>query len=118
MILLIVQTVRLFRSITRILVTPEGRGIAVLIMLQLGLGATFYHLVEGWRWLDAFYFCVVSLTTTGFGDLAPVTDLGKIFTMVYLLTGIGLFVTFAAHVARHLLDERARRTGADGPVTP
>lgn len=108
-ITLIVQTVRLFGAVAGIVRTHEGRGLTVLITIQITGGAVFYHLAEGWRWVDAFYFCVATLTTVGYGDLAPVTDLGKVFTMVYLVTGIGLFVSFAALIARHLLDERERR---------
>jgi voltage-gated potassium channel len=111
-ILLVIQTARLFRSIARILNTHEGRGLSVLIGLQLVIGASFYHFTEGWRWLDAFYFCVASLTTAGYGDLTPVTDAGKVFTMVYLLTGIGLFVSLGALIARQLLDDRERRRAA------
>jgi voltage-gated potassium channel len=105
----IFQTARLFRSLGRIFASDEGRGVGLLLTLQLLIGAIFYHQVEDWRWVDAFYFCVASLTTVGYGDLTPATDEGKIFTMVYLVTGIGLFVSFGAHVARELLDERARR---------
>lgn len=108
-ITLIVQTARLFAAVADIVRTHEGRGLTVLISIQIIGGAIFYHLAEGWRWVDAFYFCVATLTTVGYGDLTPVTDLGKIFTMVYLVTGIGLFVSFGALIARHLLDERERR---------
>lgn len=114
MIVLTIQTVRLFKALARIAVTPEGRGVSLLIAVQLVGGAVFYHVTEGWRWVDAFYFCVATLTTVGYGDITPATDLGKIFTMVYLVTGIGLFVSFVTLVARHLLDERERRSPADG----
>jgi hypothetical protein len=108
-LVLIIQTARLFKSLGRIAASDEGQGVGILLALQLVLGAVFYHQVEDWRWVDAFYFCVASLTTVGYGDLTPATDEGKIFTMVYLVTGIGLFVSFGALVARQLLDERVRR---------
>jgi hypothetical protein len=108
-LVLIIQTARLFKSLGRIAVSEEGQGVGMLLALQLVLGAIFYHQVEGWSWVDAFYFCFASLTTVGYGDLTPTTDAGKIFTMVYLITGIGLFVSFGALVARHLLDERLMR---------
>lgn len=115
-ITLIIQTARLLKAVARIVRTHEGRGVSVLIAVQVIGGAVFYHLAEGWRWVDAFYFCVATLTTVGYGDLTPATDLGKVFTMVYLVTGIGLFVSFATLVARHLLDERERSSlGRRGP---
>ena len=117
-IVLTIQTVRLLKAVARIAATPEGRGVSLLIALQLVGGAVFYRLTEGWSWVDAFYFCVATLTTAGYGDIAPVTDLGKIFTMVYLVTGIGLFVSFVTLIARNLLDERERRSPADGTAAP
>lgn len=113
MITLLLQTVRLFRTLGAIVGSPEGRGVSILIAVQLAGGTVFYHQVEGWRWLDALYFCVITLTTIGYGDLAPATDLGKVFTMMYVVSGIGLFVSFATLVGRHLLDQRQQRTGAE-----
>lgn len=107
-IMLIIQTVRLFKALAGILNTPEGRGITLLIAFQIIGGAVFYRLAEDWRWVDAFYFCFATLTTVGYGDITPVTDLGKVFTMVYLVTGIGLFVSFGTLVARTLLTQRER----------
>jgi hypothetical protein len=63
-------------------------------LVIVGVGTLFYHLVEGFRWLDAFYFSVITLTTTGYGDLSPTSDLGKIFTVVYILVGFGVMLNF------------------------
>jgi hypothetical protein len=42
--------------------------------------------------VDALYFSVVTLTTVGYGDFAPQTDLGKLFTAVYVRLGIGILL--------------------------
>ena len=66
----------------------DSRPALIYALLTLLLGTFFYHLVEGWSFLDSIYFCVVSLGTVGYGDFTPKTDLGKIFTIVYLINGI------------------------------
>jgi voltage-gated potassium channel len=58
-------------------------------------GAVFYHLVEKFSWVDSFYFCTITLTTIGYGDIVPVTTTGKIFTIFYVLLGIGIIAFFA-----------------------
>lgn len=52
------------------------------------IGTLVYHWLEGWSYLDALYFCVISLATVGYGDLAPTTPLAKIFTIIYVINGI------------------------------
>lgn len=69
----------------------------------LTLGTVFYHFVEGWRWLDSLYFCVITLATVGYGDFSPKTDAGKIFTMLYVFVGIGLLIAVFTRLAEALL---------------
>jgi voltage-gated potassium channel len=40
--------------------------------------------------LDAFYFAVVTMTTVGYGDKTPISDGGKLMTVLMILTGIAL----------------------------
>jgi voltage-gated potassium channel len=40
--------------------------------------------------LDAFYFSIVTMTTVGFGDVTPVSELGRLLTVLMILAGIGL----------------------------
>lgn len=76
--------------------------LTLIALTTLGIGTIFYHFVEGWKWLDALYFSVVTLATVGYGDFTPKTDLGKTFTIVYILAGIAIIAAFA-----HSLFERA-----------
>ncbi|MGB5565929.1 MAG: potassium channel family protein, partial [Acidimicrobiia bacterium] len=49
-----------------------------------------YRVIEDWSWVDSFYFSSVALTTVGFGDLSPSSDVSKLFTVFYIFTGISL----------------------------
>ena len=48
--------------------------------------------------LDAIYFVVTSLTTTGYGDITIDTSLGRIFSVALMIAGISLFFTIAQKV--------------------
>lgn len=91
---------------------PEFRGLLVFVLLILLAGALFYHKVEGWSFLDALYFSVITLTTIGYGDFAPHTAAGKIFTMLYILVGLGVLAVFVTSIAEHALEEQRQRAKA------
>ncbi len=91
---LFITLIRFFSAFFRSLKDPEFRAMfAVLVGLILS-GTMFYTTVEGWAVVDALYFCVMTLATIGYGDLAPSTDLSKIFTVMYVFVGAGVFVSF------------------------
>jgi voltage-gated potassium channel Kch len=85
---------------------PEFQTLAASAMGLLGFGMVFFHFVEGWAWLNALYFSVVTLATVGYGDFTPHTVAGKIVTMVYIFLGIGLLVAVATRVADTMLTLR------------
>lgn len=93
----------LFRGLRIAFGEPEVRGLAALASALILLATVFYRLVEGWSLIDALYFSVVTISTVGYGDLAPVTVLGKVFTIVYIICGIGLFVAAATSIAQAVI---------------
>jgi hypothetical protein len=102
---------------------PEFRALFVVFSALIAMGTIFYMRFEGWSFVDAVYFCVVTLATVGYGDLHPRTTGGKIFTIAFLLIGVGVFVGLAARLVtevRHALnvdktlDRMRRKTAAEG----
>jgi voltage-gated potassium channel len=79
------------------------------VVIATGTGTVFYRFVEDLRWIDCLYFSVITLTTVGYGDFAPTTTPGKIFTMVYVVVGIGFFVALVTEIAGHLIEARKRK---------
>lgn len=89
------------------IIVRKFRVIVAAVILMLSIGTVSYHFIEGWSWLDSLYFCVVSLATVGYGDIAPVTDLGKLFTIFYLVIGISIFAVFANTLIRSQVARRS-----------
>jgi len=110
-LLLFVALGRMYREMIK---QPETRALLSLAGLVLTVGVIFYTRVEHWTVLNAIYFCVVTLATVGYGDITPTTDLGKMFTIVYIIVGLaiigGFFATLGRliHPGRLLSEEKAR----------
>jgi voltage-gated potassium channel len=79
--------------------------------VTLPSGTLFYRNVEGWGILDSLYFSVITLANVGYGDLAPTTAAGKVFTILYIFVGIGIILGFVNTVAERSL--QSRREGRD-----
>ncbi len=92
---------------------PNTQPLYLAVGGLLGTGTVFYAVVEHWSILDALYFSVTTLTTVGFGDPVPQTGLGKAFTIIYVLAGVGLLLAFANAVLSEAMragrEERDRR---------
>ena len=93
--MILLETIKVF------LRDKEYRDLLGTVIAILALGTVVYHYLEGWSWLDAFYFSFITLTTIGFGDFAPKTDAGKIFTIVYIVVGVGIILAFVNTLYLH-----------------
>ena len=67
------------------------RLVALVILGVHVVGTLGYMLIEGWSAWDAFYMTVISVTTVGYGEVHPMSQAGRAFTVVVLLTGVGAF---------------------------
>jgi hypothetical protein len=98
----------LLRTIITFLRDEEYRDLLFTTIIILFGGSVFYHNIEGWSLVDSLYFCVVTLTTIGYGDFAPKTDLGKIFTVFYIIVGIGMILSFVKTIQHHFIHMRIK----------
>jgi voltage-gated potassium channel len=55
----------------------------------LGLGTLGYVVIEGWSAFDAFYMTVITLATIGYGETHPLSEAGRLFTVLLIFVGVG-----------------------------
>lgn len=83
----------------------------ILTLLSLIIGSTvFFHYVEGWSWLDSYFFTVVTISTVGYGQLVPATAIGKIATTILIFVGLGVFAVAIQRFAHFHMSKREEHT--------
>lgn len=88
----------------------------VLVFISyLGVGLSIFFLMEeqleGERtlsFIDALYFCIVTLTTVGYGDLTPDGNTAKLFTCAFVFVGFSLVGLLLGSAANFLFDKQER----------
>jgi voltage-gated potassium channel len=100
-----------FRGLRRAIVAvwrdPETKALPLVAGALVLTGTLFYWRFEDWTILEALYFSVVTLTTVGYGDFTPTTAGTQIFTIIYILTGLGILVALLSAVAQQYLRLKA-----------
>lgn len=76
--------------------------------LMLLFASIFYWFEAGINpklnsFFDAVYFSVSTMTTVGFGDITPVTFFGKVITVLMMVFGTGLFVSYTALISSAII---------------
>ena len=99
----------LWRAIAAVWRDPETKALPIAAGALVLTGTLFYWRFEDWTVIEALYFCVVTLTTVGYGDLSPTSAGTQIFTIVYILTGFGVLVALLTSVAEKYLEQKGER---------
>ena len=84
--------------------------ISLLILLVLvSLGTTGYMMIEGWRFLDAFYMVVITLATVGFQEVHELSDAGRVFTILLIVVGVSVLGYTVGKLAQIMFEGEFQR---------
>ncbi len=76
-------------------------GTAILVVLVIGTSG--YMLIERWTPLEALYMTVTTISTVGFGEIRPLSDAGRLFTMFIILSGTGVLAFLLGTIVEYVV---------------
>ncbi len=90
--------------------------VAIAVIFTFGVGGTYLlgHYQQNFNVkintvFDAAYFTTITLSTVGYGDIYPVTPLGRAFVMILIVSGLGVVLSaitvFSSDIVNNRLDK-------------
>ncbi|GAB4246192.1 MAG: potassium channel protein [Saprospiraceae bacterium] len=69
----------------------SGRIALMLFLFDIFLGISGFMYLEGYNLVEAFYMVVITVSTVGYTEVRPLSDMGHLFASLYIILNIGLF---------------------------
>ena len=88
----------------------------LIVLFTMVFGTVGYIVIEGWSFSDAFYMTILSISTTGFQEVHPLSEAGKILTVIVIIVGLVSLAYFGGRLVQVLIENyllrRRRRMDA------
>ncbi len=82
--------------------SPLAQWLLLIVMIVL-IGISGYMLIEGYTFFDALYMAVITITTIGYHEVRPLSEMGKAFNVVFILASFSIFTYVLARLTQYVL---------------
>jgi voltage-gated potassium channel len=83
-------------------------GLLALSLVVL-LGSVGYSVIEHWNFFDSVYMTIISITTTGFQEVHPLSYAGKALTIIIIIMGVGSLAYIGGKAVQTLIETQYLR---------
>jgi len=85
-------------------VLPKLKFLLAALAVLVLVGVAGFHYIEHWSWFDGFYMVLTTITSIGYGEIHPLSHVGRIFNSFIIVTGVGLVLLLVGGASRALLE--------------
>ncbi len=86
-----------------------ARSIVALAALA-GIGVAGYMAIEGWTFIDAAYMTILTFTTVGYAEVHPLSQPGRVFSMLLMVGGVGVMLYILSSVVHMVVAQEVLRS--------
>jgi potassium channel subfamily K, other eukaryote len=84
----------------------------LIFIIYLLCGAAVFAHIEDWLFVDGVYWATITLLTIGYGDIVPLTHLGRSLIIPYAIAGIVMIGLVVGSIGALVLDKARQKMGA------
>jgi voltage-gated potassium channel len=81
--------------------------LGILFLIVIG-GIIGYISIEQYTFFEALYMTIITVATVGFGEVHPLSDAGRMFTVILIITSFGTFAYAITSITRYIMDGEFR----------
>ena len=81
------------------------RAFVLIVVAAIAIGTVGYVVIEGWSFSDALFMTVSTLATVGFGEVRPLDEAGRAWTILLMIAGVGIIFGTIGIVAEVVVTE-------------
>ena len=75
----------------------------MLLLLVIAIGVLGFRYFSNYSWVDALYMTVITMTTVGFGEVQPLDDVAKLFTIFLITTSVAIFAYSVSVITEYIV---------------
>lgn len=80
-----------------------------LLIFVFALGVLGFRLITAMSWIDAIYMTVITVTTVGYGEVIPLGETGRLFTVFLIIISVFVFAYAISVITEYILSRSALR---------
>ena len=82
------------------------RNAILVLLLIILIGTSGFMIIEGWNITDALYMTIITITTTGFEEVHPLSPHGELFTLVLVVASFGTVIYIGGTGVQILIESK------------
>lgn len=83
---------------------PNLKIVFLALLTLVAIGTAGFHFIEHWSWFDGFYMVLTTITSIGYGEIHPLSHVGRLFNSAVIICGVGLVLLFIGGASQALLE--------------